>query len=76
MALSPRHMDVLIDILENKLSDMLVWDGEDRREIALLTGCLKELNTMKGDNGNVLPFDGRQQPDDAVARRLAVVFRV
>ncbi len=68
MALSPRHMDALIDILENKLSDMLVWDGEDRREIALLTGCLKELNIMKGGDGNVLPFDGRRRPNVAAAR--------
>ena len=68
MALSPRHMDALIDILENKLSDMLVWDGEDRREIALLKGCLKELNILKGGDGNVLPFEGRQLPAAAVAR--------
>ena len=69
MALSPRHMDVLIDILENKLSDMLVWDGADRREIAQLTGCLKELNIMKGGDGNILPFDGRQQRRTAVAKQ-------
>ena len=67
MALSPRHMDALIDILENKLSDMLVWDGEDRREIAILTGCLKELNILKG-GGNVLPFEGRQQPHAAAGQ--------
>lgn len=67
MALSPRHMDALIDILENKLSDMLVWDGEDRKEIALLTGCLKELNIMKGSAGNVLPFDGGQRRGATVA---------
>ncbi len=69
MALSPRHMDALIDILENKLSDMLVWDGADRREIALLTGCLKELNIMKGGDRNVLPFDGHQQRRTAVAKQ-------
>lgn len=67
MALSPRHMDALIDILENKLSDMLVWDGEDRREIALLTGCLKELNILKGADGNILPFDERRRPGASVA---------
>jgi len=67
MALSPRHMDALIDVLENKLSDMLVWDGEDRKEITVLTGCLDELNIMKGGDGNVLSFDKRQAPGGAHA---------
>ncbi len=66
MALSPRHMDALIDIVENKLSDILIWDGEDRRMVAILTGCLDELNTMKGNSmkgnvGNVLSLDGRHR---------------
>ncbi len=59
MALSPRHLDALIDILENKLSDILIWDGEDRRMVVILTGCLQELNTMKGNTGNVLSLAGR-----------------
>ena len=61
MALSPRHVDALIDILENKLSDMIVWDGEDRKEIALLTVCLKELIAMRDGAGDVLPLEGRQR---------------
>ena len=67
MALSLRHMDALIDILENKLSDMLIWDGEDRKEIAILTSCLEELNAMKDGDVNVLPFDGRRRPGASVA---------
>ncbi len=66
MALSPRHMDALIDILENKLSDMLVWDGEDRKEIALLTGCLKELTTLRG-GGDVISLVERQRAGASVA---------
>ena len=54
-------MDALIDILENKLSDMIVWDGEDRKEIALLTVCLKELIAMRDGAGDVLPLEGRQR---------------
>ena len=57
MALSSRHVDALIDILENKLSDMLVWDGEDRREIVTLKGCLDELQTMKTGLGELVAFD-------------------
>ena len=61
MALSPRHMDALIDILENKISDMLVWDGEDRKEVALLTVCLKELTAMRASASDILSLDGRQR---------------
>ena len=67
MSLSLRHMDALIDVLENKLSDMLVWDGEDRKEIAILTGCLDELNTMKGNVDNVLSFNKRHSSGATVA---------
>ena len=67
MALSNRHMEALIDILENKLSDMLVWDGEDRKEIAVLTGCLKELTVMNGGVGDVIPLEGRQPTNASVA---------
>ena len=61
MTLSPRHMDALIDVLENKLSDMLIWDGEDRKEATILTCCLKELNAMKGSAGNVIAHGGRRR---------------
>ena len=67
MALSTRHIDALIDVLENKLSDMLVWDGEDRKEIALLNGCLDELNSLKGNAGNVLSFEKRHSSGATVA---------
>jgi hypothetical protein len=56
MALLSRHMDALIDILENKLSDMLVWNGEDRKEIVTFKSCLDELQTMKLDNVDVIAF--------------------
>ena len=57
MALSSRHVDALIDILENKLSDMLVWDSEDRREIVILKGCLDELQEIKATTGDIVAFD-------------------
>ena len=67
MTLSSRHMDALIDILENKLSDMAIWDGEDRKEIVVLTGCLKELQVMKDVTGDVIAFDKRQRSGASVA---------
>jgi hypothetical protein len=61
MALSSSHVDALIDILENKLSDMLVWDGEDRKEVVTLKGCLDELHTMKLDTVDVIAFKGAKK---------------
>ena len=67
MALSPRHVDALIDILENKLSDMIVWDGEDRKEIVILNSCLEELTAMHLDSGNVVSLSGRRRVNATVA---------
>ena len=61
MALSSRHVDSLIDILENKLSDMLVWDGEDRKEIVTLKSCLDELETMKTESTDIIAFEGAKK---------------
>ena len=57
MALSSRHVDALIDILENKLSDMLIWDSEDRREVVTLKGCLDELQALKAGADDIVAFD-------------------
>ena len=44
MALSRPSIEVLVDLVEIKLSCMDVWDQEVRRERALLQRCLRELN--------------------------------
>lgn len=67
MALSPRHVDALIDILENKLSDMIAWDGEDRKEIVILNSCLEQLTAMRLDVGNVVSLSGRRRVNATVA---------
>lgn len=70
MALSTRHVDALIDILENKLSDMLVFDGEDRKAAITLKSCLNELQTMKMESRDVLAFESAKeysQPASAAA---------
>ena len=46
MALLPRDMETLIDLVENKLSDMPIWDGDDRKTAVTLERCLIELNAM------------------------------
>jgi hypothetical protein len=67
MALSLRQVDALIDILENKLSDMVIWDCEDRKEIVILNSCLEELTTMRLGSGNVVPLSGRRRVNATVA---------
>lgn len=47
MALSKRAIDTLIDLAENKLSDIYPFDREDQREIAQLKACIQELTTMR-----------------------------
>lgn len=47
MALLPRDMETLIDLVENKLSDMPIWDGDDRKTAVTLERCLIELNAMR-----------------------------
>jgi len=47
MALSPRAIQTLIDLAENKMSDMVVFDRDDRKEIAVLKQCVQELHQMR-----------------------------
>lgn len=48
MHMSKQALDTLIDLVENKLSCMDVWDREDRREHMLLQRSLRELQVMRG----------------------------
>ena len=57
MDLKPRDMDTLIDLVENKLSDILVWDGDDRKEVASLKRCLQGLYDAKDRFGAVVRLD-------------------
>ncbi|MHA1563667.1 MAG: hypothetical protein ACTSX7_00020 [Alphaproteobacteria bacterium] len=46
MALSPRAIETLTDLIEIKLSCMQVYDREDARELAALEQCRRELVGM------------------------------
>lgn len=63
MDLTPRDMDTLIDLVENKLSDILVWDGDDRKEVASLKRCLEGLYAVNDRSGAVV----RLEPTRAAA---------
>ena len=75
MVLSPHDMETLIDLVENKLSDMLILDGDDRRTAASLERCLGALYAMKG--ADRAPMGAGQPSSEAVyaAAGIEVPFR-
>lgn len=48
MALTERALETLIDLVENKLACLEVFDRDDARELTNLEHCLNELQTMAG----------------------------
>jgi hypothetical protein len=48
MSLSRRSIQTLIDLVENKLSNIQVVDREDSREVAILEAARRELSLMAG----------------------------
>jgi hypothetical protein len=59
MQLSKRTLETLIDLVENKLSSMEVWDRGDRRELNQLQQCLRELTAVSNNGGQI---DGMGAP--------------
>ena len=57
MTLTAREFDLLIDMAENKLSDMLIVDREDVRERNLLSVCVGKLKELRGGlpRGRIAP---------------------
>ena len=58
MSLTRKSIDTLIDLVENKLGCMEVYDREDARELAKLEKCRRELLGLQvgGAKGRVIPF--------------------
>ncbi len=56
MSLTRRTVETLLDLVENKLSTMVVFDREDARELAILENARRELVTLSGGKAQVLPF--------------------
>jgi hypothetical protein len=46
--LSKRSIELLLDLAENKLSDIVPFDRDDLREIKTLQGCVNELRALRG----------------------------
>lgn len=58
MHFTRQSLTTLIDLVENKLSCMEVWDRDDRREAQLLKSCLEELQTARSESGNGVSYAG------------------
>jgi hypothetical protein len=60
MSLSKRSVHTLLDLVENKLSCMQVFDREDARELAILEHARRELCALAGERvakaADVVPF--------------------
>jgi hypothetical protein len=60
MSLSKRCVETLIDLVDNKLTSMQVFDREDAREIMILETCKRELQALSSPRqhagGTVVPF--------------------
>jgi hypothetical protein len=46
--LTSKSLETLVDLVENKLSCLEVWDREDAKERKTLESALKELVAMRG----------------------------
>jgi hypothetical protein len=48
MSLSRRSIQTLMDLVENKLTQMQIVDREDARELAVLEAARRELSSLAG----------------------------
>jgi hypothetical protein len=62
MNLTKPTVETLIDLVENKLSCMDVWDREDRRQALLLKRALQELTARSSgaaaDGADLIAYGG------------------
>jgi hypothetical protein len=63
MSLSRRSIQTLMDLVENKLTQMQVVDREDARELAVLEAARRELSSL----GMTPQIDGRFSREQVAA---------
>ena len=61
MSLSKKCVESLLDLVDNKLTSMQVFDRDDAREVLILEACRRELQVLltprpTGTNSTVVPF--------------------
>lgn len=59
MSLTKRSIELLLDLVEIKISYMDISDREDARDLQLLERCRAELKAMdRGETATVIAIDG------------------
>jgi len=64
MKLSKDTVDILVDMIENKLTMIQVSDREDVKEVLMLKHCLSELQSiskMDEESSRYVPVRGRRR---------------
>lgn len=56
MSLSKRSIEMLLDLVEIKISSMDVADREDARHLQMLERCRAELKAIDGETASVVTF--------------------
>lgn len=72
MHFTRQSLTTLIDLVENKLSCMEVWDRDDRREAQLLKCCLDELQSAESETGNGVASYSNSVPRRGRRRKVAM----
>ncbi len=75
MHLSRQTIETLIDLVENKLSAMEVWDRSDRRELNQLQRCLRELSSLSANgHDSAIGFPPQRRRRGRPPKSEAAVF--
>ena len=72
MHFTRQSLTTLIDLVENKLSCMEVWDRDDRREAQLLKSCLDELLSAQSETSNSVAVFANSVPRRGRRRKVAM----
>jgi len=75
MSLSKKCVESLLDLVDNKLTSIQVFDREDAREVMILETCKRELQGLlvprPASGGTVVPFT-RQGAGTPAASQQAI----
>lgn len=69
MQLSKQSVETLVDLVENKLSTMEIWDRADKREVNMLRKCLRELTAQPAGKSGMNGATGQNGGADGARRR-------
>jgi len=76
MSLSKKCVESLLDLVDNKLTSMQVFDRDDAREVLILECCKRELQVLltprpASTSSTVVPFARQSTPDPSTSQQAA-----